>query len=464
MMTLWAILSTALAGTVSVDLEVRGDVLTSRQVESIVWHALSRDLGHDAVFTTPGKPSPTDPVEHIEVLVQWDPQVLRVQGLLFATWAPKVTVKDRQGERSWVGTALVKRHDDTGWVSLPDAALMRTLDRVTNHLEPPTWHPVPELTAVPVVVAVDEEFRDTWGDQWVGAADLRIERASAVLKQSGVVLHVVGYEAMTTHDAHSMREMLRSIDAHPLPASAALRVGLTGQVQAERAIDVEDVAIAFVPGSTLLVADQIPSLPSLAGWDACEEGTALAHEVIHSFGVPHLAREGFLMSEVKAGMVHQFSSQTREAIETAAKARSTRDAMQAVQWLEQVATTMDDRKLALQFITHNLNAGIGVPDPGLVDPERLTPLANVAIGRHYLARAASAQSGADLYRRMAALHSRAAAARIDPQDAWADVLGSFEAELCKESPWHDANGQPVCDEAPPGTSEIDIWNQILDEL
>ena len=84
--------------------------------------------------------------------------------------------------------------------------------------------------------------------------------------------------------------------------------------------------------------------------------------------------------------------------------------------------------------------------------------------RHYLARAESSQAGAELYRRMAALHSRAAAARIDPKDAWAGVLGSFEAAMCDQSPWHDAEGQPVCDEALPGTSEIDIWNRILDEL
>ena len=341
---------------------------------------------------------------------------------------------------------------------------MRTLDRVTPHLDPPTWYPVRELTPLPIVVAVDEEFRERWGDQWVGEADLRIERASAVLNQSGVDLHVVGYEAMNTHDGHSMRQMLRTIDAHPLPGMAALRVGLTGQVRAERAMDVEDVAVAFVPGSTLLVADQIPSLPSLADWDACEEGTALAHEVVHSFGIPHLGQSGFLMSEVKAGMVHEFSPEVRTALVAASRARETRDAMQAVQWLERVAATMDDRKLALQYITHNLNAGLGVPDPGLVDPDRLTPLANVAIGRHYLARAESSQAGAELYRRMAALHSRAAAARIDPKDAWAGVLGSFEAAMCDQSPWHDAEGQPVCDEALPGTSEIDIWNRILDEL
>ena len=76
MMSWWAILSTALAGTVSVDLDVQGDVLTPRQVESIVWHALSRDLGHDAVFETPDTPSDSSPVEHLKVTVRWDPQAV----------------------------------------------------------------------------------------------------------------------------------------------------------------------------------------------------------------------------------------------------------------------------------------------------------------------------------------------------------------------------------------------------
>ncbi|TNE88791.1 MAG: hypothetical protein EP330_13450 [Deltaproteobacteria bacterium] len=447
-MTALLALTLAHAATVEVALDVEdAGVLTRSQVESVAWHALSRDVGHDAVFVEAHGPA-VPGIEQWTMRVSWDPQVIKVDGHIFATLAPRLRIDDGSGERQWLGTALVFDHPEHGWVSLPDAALMRTFDRARGKLAEATWHALPETHALRVVVAVDEEFRADWGEHWIDAVHARIDRANAVLERAGIALTVTGYEAVDSDDAADMRAMLRSLDRLELPDRADLRIGMTGQVRALSATDMEDVAVAFVPGQTLLIADQRPALRSLASWDATEEGTAMAHEVLHALGVPHLAVPGQLMSPEKAGIVHSLSPVAATLARGAMEARSTLDPMRALLALEDSARQLSDRRDAISFITHNMQAGIGVPYPGLVDPDRLTPLGNAALGRYYLRQARNSPTDADRYRRTAALHSRAALARLDPRDEWGSLLDEFASALCDESPWHDAEGRAVCADAP----------------
>ncbi|MCO4744991.1 MAG: hypothetical protein KC912_09400 [Proteobacteria bacterium] len=446
MIALLAMTSFASAATVQVELSVeQASALTRAQVESVVWHALARDLGQDAVFVEPGQNSDT-PIDRWRMEVTWDPQVLHIDGHLFATLAPRVRVDTGSGERQWLGTALVLDHAQHGWVSLPDAALMRTLDRAAPALERPAWHEIATVEPLNLVVAVDEELREKWGAEWMLRAAERVEHANLLLQRAHVELHVVGFEAMRSRDDSGLHDMLRALDRMPRPEGAALRIGLTGQIVADTASDVEDVAVAYVPGSTILLADQVPALASLHRWDAAEEGTALAHEVLHALGIPHLEAPGQLMSEFKAGMLYDLSPTAVELAETAMFARGTHDSLRAVLALGQAADQITDPAEAMAYITHNLAAGIGVPDPGLVDPDRLTPLTNVALGRYYLRQAATSPDQADRFRRTAALHSRAAIASIHPQDDWTPLLREFASALCDESPWRDTSGGAVCSE------------------
>lgn len=447
-MTLWLATLLAHAATVEVALDVEADgALTRPQVEAVVWQALSRDASHDAAFVVEHGP-PRAGVERWRVAVSWDPQVIRVDGHLFATLAPRVVIDTGEGERQWLGTALVVDHPEHGWVSLPDAALMRTFDRAGPALPDATWHALPQTHTLGVVVAGDEEFRALWGAGWTDAADRRVARANAVLAAAGISLAVVGYEAVRSEDGADMRAILRDLDRTELPKRADLRVGLTGQVRALSAHDMEDVAVAFVPGQTVLLADQRPALRSLSTWDAVEEGTALAHEVLHAIGIPHLEEPGQLMSAEKAGTVYGVSPRVAALAHAAMQARSTLDPMRAMLALEDAAGLLDDRADAVSFITHNLLEGIGVPYPGLVDPDRLSPLGNAALGRYYLRQAVASPDEADQWRKTAALHSRAAISRLDSRDNWESLLDEFSSALCGDSPWVDAEGRTVCADVP----------------
>lgn len=464
-MTLWyAIIASTWAATVEVELSVDGDLLTRGQVESVVWHALARDLDHDAVFVEPGHGSSTPGLTRWRMNVSWDPQVLHVEDHLFATLAPRVRIHDENGEHQWLGTAIVLDHDEHGWVSLPDAALMRTLDRAAPQLDPATWHATAETRELRLVVAVDEELRTTWGDDWVAQADRRIAHANLLLQHAAIELTVVGYEAIESREDANLHTLLRELDARPMPERAALRVGFSGQVRAEAATNIEDIAVAYVPGQTVLLADQIPATPTLASWDAAEEGTALAHEVLHALGIPHLEVPGQLMSEFKAGMLHELSPAAIHLAAAAMEARATLDPLHAVLTLGEAANGLQDRSDAIAYVTHNLAAGIGVPHPAMVDPERLSTLTNIAVGHYYLRQADRSPAQASRYRRTAALHSRAAFASIDPRDDWTPLLNEFADALCGESPWRDTHGRHVCAEVSVSMGKIQLSSKSLIEL
>jgi hypothetical protein len=170
--------------------------------------------------------------------------------------------------------------------------------------------------------------------------------------------------------------------------------------------------------------------------------------VLHAIGGPHLLEPGQLMSAEKSGTVYGVSRTAQVLARAAMAARGTQDPMRAMLALETAAATLEDRADAISYITHNLEAGVGVPYPGLMQPERLSTLGNAALGRYYLRQARMLPAEADQYRRTAALHSRAAVARLDPRDEWGSLLDEFASGLCADSPWVDAEGRTVCAAVP----------------
>lgn len=373
--------STAVAGTVAVQVEVDGDEVAAPAVEAMVWHALYDRHAHDAVFVTADDAAERMRAEGLGTLylfeVEWTPLTARVpQRGVVGALAPRVRVQElyRDGDRlvphaSWEAQGALALYEElrpTGpseVVALPHVALQEALGVAVGPVAEPTWVRVEPTIAVPVVVMADEEYRAFYGPAWKAVADLRVRRASALLAQAGLRLEVVDHlDWASDDDAGGLSDLLDDLAATPRVHPQAFRVGFTQQTELASAWDatVEDVGRAFRPGRDVVVADQAQVPGHATAWDEAEEAAAIAHEILHGLGVPHLEDEHFVMSQRKSSTVHRMAPGTRALARAAASARyDAGDPLGAVASLGAVAEAwLIDREAQLQYVTGNLAAAL----------------------------------------------------------------------------------------------------------
>jgi hypothetical protein len=436
--------STAIASTIAVTTsaeEIGGLPLAA--VQSAVWHALNDIHGHDALMLS-GVPGlqviPALRDNHITTLlhvdVQWEPEIMPVEAdVAIVLHLPEVMVTEYVVDgagllpgRSWrgVGAGGVVTEpgpDGDAYVAYPELALKKAMGRALAMVSAPTWGAEPDLISLPVVVAADEEYRTHYGSRWPSVASQRLQRASLILAQAGFRLEATSFEGWTSpDDTLALSALLDVVAGQPLPADAALRIGFTRQADLEHSDGIsEQLGYAFLPGENLIVVDRMVTTSHSNEWDEAEEGIAVAHEVLHALGVPHIQHDNLLMSATKSTVVHVMSESSRQLARAAAQTRRSH-------WDREVALTslsmaaerwIEDPELQIDYVVENLNAGPGFPTPGALQPDRLSALTNVAVGRYYLSRAQGPDDQAATFREGGLAHSRAAL-EVHPEfiDIW----------------------------------------------
>lgn len=456
------------------------DELPLATVQSVAWHALREELGHRALVLdgTPDEVLPTLLEHHITSLavleVHWDHRFVRLDdGSMVVPPAPEVKVSEYRVDgdairlfATWeaIGAAALYRvsGEDDGLLTLPEVSLQETMAVAVRALHAPAWGDVPDPVRLPVLFVADEEYRSFYGRDWKEVVQRRIDRANALLEQAGLELVPVGMGAWRSPDAiDGLSGLLDALAAEPIPPEAALRVAFTQQHRlASENTRVEDVGRAYVPGRDVILADQAAPPGHQEGWDTAEEGVAMAHEVLHALGVPHLRQPHFLMSASKSGVVHVIADSTRELGRAAVQARLAHwDRQTALGLLGQVADSyLEDPDLQVDYIIENLAAGPGMPAPGEIAPTRLSALTNVAVGRYYLRRARKEPEQALALREVALMHSQTALA----QHPRLPVAEALVTELTRErldtraAPPRPAPPRPTPPEPDPGV-ECDVW-------
>lgn len=425
----------AQAATVAVAVNVDGGDLPTPAVESIIWHTLWDLHGHDALFVSDEDALLAMQREDIATLyhvdLSWDAMVHRVDGLgAFGGLAPTVEVResrrisDRLRERThWktYGTLALFELDraefDADYVSMPHIALQSTMRLALKPVDDAAWGEMRGTVAIPVVIAADEEYRAYYGAEWQQTVAHRVDRANALLTDAGIRLDIVGRTLWTSDvEGTNLSDLLDNLaestrTAHP----DAIVVGFTQQtpLSLDANAVVEDVGRAYNPGRFVVVADQAMVPGHDPAWDIADEGTTVAHELLHALGVPHVDEPHLLMSAQKVATVHRMSDATRRLAIAAAQARHAHwDPTAALTALGEAAEVgIADPDLQLDYVISNLHMGMGVPAPGTFDPRRLTALTNAAIGRHYLRRAEAGTGDTAALRQGAIEHSNAALAQ-----------------------------------------------------
>lgn len=439
--TLLALLpAVANAGTIAVVTDTDTGPLPDSTFRSVVWHALYGELGHDAEFFDELDSSVVDQMRgttmttllHLEL--EWRTDSARIDqpdGEVFLVGGHYPVVKATEyaldGDRlvaryTWrtegpISVYHVRGDDPYRFISLPEVTLQETATLAIQPTHAPVWRAETDLINVPVVLAGDDEYRDFYGPTgWTEVAERAVARANAILHSSGLRLQVVGHEGWTSPaDQHDLSELLETMSSTPIQADGALRVGFTGQTElaTEWQSEMEDVGRAYLPGRDVVIADQAVNPGHDPAWDVAEEGVAVAHEVLHALGIPHLEVPDHLMSGTKRGTVHAMHASTRDLARVAAATRYTHwDRIAALTGLSQAAEAhLADRDLQLDYIADNLHYGPGLPAPGTLEPGALSALTNVAVGRAYLRLAAEDPDHASELQAGAKVHAESALAQ-----------------------------------------------------
>lgn len=435
---------------VVVDVQQSPAGLTDEEVRSVVWHALYNQHGHDALVLT----SLDDAVEqmlplHLTTLydfsVTWQPMTTRVNGRrLLGAHAPAIEVHEYRvqdgalEEYSWWtqqgALSLYRVVDgdtaDPEYAAFPEVSLQEAVTGAVSPVRPAAWRQTEHRLRVPIIVAADEEYRAFYGRRWREEATARIERASALLGAAGIELEVVDWQRWHSADqVHELPALLDLLALSPRPDHpGAVRVAFTQQIRtgAAEQVEAEAVGQAYLPGREVIVADQAEVPEHDHGWDEAVEGVAVAHEVLHALGVPHLEGEAFLMSSVQHGAVHRLSARTIALARTAVQARYARwwDRTQALAALEQVATLhLPSDVDQVDYIGGNLRHGPGLPQAGELEAERYSALVNLSLGLEYQRMAFEDPWNADTHLEGALTHARVAL-RKRPAMAMAQALVS----------------------------------------
>jgi len=478
--------------TVTVVVDVEDGPLPESTVRSVLWHALYAEHGHRAAFVDAldasavqrMRGSPMTTLLHVEV--SWRPDTARVEResgdvylvgghypvidtTEYALEGDALTARYTWHTEGPISVFQVRGDTPNQFISMPEISLQETVSLAVRPLHAPLWRDQVDTIQIPVVLAADDDYRAFYGEQgWRDVAARAVDRANALLGEAGLELTVVHHESWTSPaDETDLSVLLEAMAARPLPArrpfDRALRIGFTAQTQLAVAwdADMEDVGRAYLPGRDLLIADQAAHPGHDPAWDVAEEGVAVAHEVLHALGIPHAHEPDLLMSETKRGSVYRMSPATVELARAAASSRYTHwDALAALTALSQSAEThlASDLELQLDYISDNLAYGAGVPDPGALEPGRLSALTNVAVSRYYLERAQEDPSNAWQLRQGAQAHVDSALAQA-PTWKEARQLSQQVQALAPPSP-PDKPVEPTLDEIATsiyGGSDDDPW-------
>lgn len=428
------------SATIAVVTQAEDGPLPATTLDSVLWHALNNGHRHratfydaldsDAVQAMRGTTMTT--LLHVEL--SWKPDTARVErpdGEVYLVGGHYPVIETT--EYSLDGDQLIARttwttegplsvfhvrgDDPDRFISLPEVSLQETATLAIAPIQAPVWTAESDRVRIPIVLAGDEEYRSFYGeDHWKTVAGRAVARANAILDEVGVVLEVADHEAWTSpNDLTDLSDLLGAMAARPVQHDSALRIGFTGQTSLAVAwqAEMEDVGRAYLPGRDVLVADQAVTPGHDPSWDVAEEGVTVAHEVLHALGIPHSEQPDQLMSATKRGSVHAVSQPTRELGRAAAASRYTHwNTLTALTALSQAAEAhLTDPELQFDFISDNLHYGVGIPEPGAIEPGQLSALTNVAVGRYYLARAAEDPGNASTLRQTAQAHAESALAR-----------------------------------------------------
>lgn len=388
----------ARAGTIAIVAHEAHQEVPQAAVDAMLWHALYDRFGHDAVVVDEAAAVPEMKAQGLTTLltvdVHWVPLTadLPHDGGVVGSLAPKLDLHEAilDGHRlvpcaTWTVQGALALYDDkhadgsVSVVSLPQVALEEAVDTAIRPVPPPTWRDTPDLLAIPVVVVGDDEYRHFYGADWEAEADLRIERASALLAQAGLRLDIVGHETWTSPaSAVGLSALLDSLASLPSTHPTAVRIGFTQQTDLADAASaqVEDVGRAYRPGRDVVVADQAAIPDHSLSWDVAEEGTAVAHEVLHALGIPHNAHPYVLMSRRKVSTVFTMAPGTRALAKAAAEARwGSKDRWTSASSLASTAEAwLQVPEQRVEYVAGNLLAGPDASASGGADPPHLAAL------------------------------------------------------------------------------------------
>ncbi len=127
---------------------------------------------------------------------------------------------------------------------------------------------------LPVVIAVDEAWRETYGEGAEARASQLLVDANSILELAGIGLSVADYRNWSSEgNSGSMSQLLGHLDDTVPAMPGQLVIGLTG-----RQVSRED-GLAHV-GHIHLVARPHPDMPYL-------DGLVVAHEIGHLLGADH---------------------------------------------------------------------------------------------------------------------------------------------------------------------------------
>ena len=431
---LWTALALTSAPAQAASIAVMADsdehALNDAAVESILWHALHAKLGHDALFVEGELPEVHGALKaaHLTTLlrfhVSWSTDLVEVDGGILMDQVPTVHVEEyRTGPqemalvRTWDahGALALYRVSETtslGYLAMPEVSLQETIFTALGPVQPPVWRTQPTgVVTMPIEVCADDEYRAFYGERWKAEVDKRVQRASDLLAPAGLALRVSGHcDWESDLKDQSLKLLLEHLAEQPL-RDGLLRVGFTQQMHLEsgEATRIEDVGRAFQPGRDLVIADQALPPGHQPIWDEAEEAVAVAHEVLHTLGLPHLESDQFLMSALKRSTIHRLSPSSAALARAAAEARYAHwDPELAMLGLAHAAQAwITEPDLQVEYIRENLARGPGVPVPGDIAPNRISALANVAISRHWLLQASTSPSDSAL-RKTVLAHTNAA--------------------------------------------------------
>jgi len=409
-----------------------GQVLSNEAFESVIWHELQATHQHDAKFIDQINIEALQKMRRqkvttlLELTVKWRIDVVkldneRVTGGFFPTitareWAIQGTQLVALKEWTTAGVVAlysVNERNADELISIPEISLQQATEVALHPIEAPSWLEKEHWVRVPIDVYADDEYRKFYGATWGQEVQKRIDRANALLRPAGLMLDIEAHhEWVSPSNERSLSQLLDQVRNLPRPNPERVRIGFTQQTELAQRFhrDVEDVGRAYLPGRDLIIADQALAPGHHPHWDIAEEGIAIAHEVLHTLGVPHQKKRGCLMSAAKSGVVHRMTPATIELARSAANARYGHwDPNVILDSLSDTAAKhLSDPALQVEFIAQNY--AWGQPDKQVIqlEPKRLSALSNLALGHYYLRQAIEHPNASGTYTSQALAHTESA--------------------------------------------------------
>ena len=155
-------------------------------------------------------------------------------------------------------------------------------------IEAPSWTQNERWVRIPVDIYADDEYRAFYGDSWVtGVVNVSIGPMLSFVPQGMLDIEATHTWNPIPMDVHCLNSLTKCkstatnpervrirFAANPTRATISPGCGGRGCVSSGRDLIIADRALA----------------PGHNGGDIAEEGIAIAHEVLHTLGVPHQNR------------------------------------------------------------------------------------------------------------------------------------------------------------------------------